>query len=73
MRRGKADGLRSCEQIAAHQREVAGFDGDVGAASHRDAEVCLGECCGVVDAVADHGDDLSFLLQTANDGDFVGG
>ena len=51
---GQADGVAGGAQVAAHEREVAGLDGDVGAGAHGEAEVGLGEGGGVVDAVADH-------------------
>ena len=51
------DGVDRGAQVAAHQGEVAGLDRHVGAGAHRHAEVGLGERGGVVDAVADHGDD----------------
>ena len=70
---GEADGVGGDAQVAAHEGEVAGFDGDVGAGAHGDAEVGLGEGGGVVDAVADHGDDLAVGLQAADDVDLVGG
>ncbi len=60
-------------QVAADEGEVAGLDGDVGAGAHGEAEVGLGEGGGVVDAVADHGDDPALGLQAADDVDLVGG
>ena len=60
-------------QVAAHQREVAGLDGDVGAGAHGEAEVGLGERGGVVHAVADHGHDPALGLQPADHVDLVGG
>src|SRR5690606_4475812 len=42
-------------QVLAHQRDVGGLDGHVGAhRAHRDTEVGGGQGGGVVDAVADH-------------------
>ena len=69
---GKPDGVGGDSQVAAHQGEVARFDGDVCAGAHRDAKVGLGEGGGVVDAVTDHRNDLSFGLQPFNDADLVG-
>ena len=63
---GEADGVAGDSEVAADEGEVAGFDGDVGAGAHGDAEVGLGEGGGVVDAVADHGDDLALGLQAAD-------
>ena len=48
--------------VAADEGEVGGFDGHVGAGAHGEAEVGLGEGGGVVDAVADHRDDLALVL-----------
>ena len=50
------DGGGDVERVGAHQHDVGGLDGDVGAGADRDADVGLGERGGVVDAVADHGD-----------------
>ena len=73
VRSGQPDGVGGDAQVAVDEGEVAGFDGDVGAGAHGDAEVGLGEGGGVVDAVADHGDDLAVGLQAADDVDLVGG
>ena len=70
---GQADGVGGDAEVAADEGEVAGFDGDVGAGAHGEAEVGLGEGGGVVDAVADHGDDLALGLEAADDVDLVGG
>ena len=53
---GQPDRVGRHPQVAAHEREVAGLDRDVGAGAHREAQVGLGERGGVVDAVADHRD-----------------
>ena len=51
-------------EVVGHQDEVGGFQGDVGAgAAQRDAQVGGGEGGGVVDAVADHGDDAVAAAQ----------
>ena len=62
----------AAREIAAHQREVAGLDRNVGAGAHGDAEVGLGERGRVVDAVADHGDDATLRLQPGDGGHLVG-
>ena len=53
-------------EAAADQRHVGGLDGDVGARADRDADVRLRERRRVVDAVADHRDDLAARLQLAD-------
>ena len=73
VRRDEPDGVGGGPQVAAHQGEVAGLDGDVGAGAHGDAEVGLGQGGGVVDAVADHGHDAALGLQPLDDVDLVGG
>ena len=73
VRRGQADGIAGDSQVAADEGEVAGFDGDVGAGAHGDPEVGLGEGGGVVDAVADHGDDVAVGLEAPDDLDLVAG
>ena len=70
---GEADGVDCGTQVASHECEVAGFDRDVGAGSHRETEVGLGESGGVVDSVADHRDDSSFVLEASYDVDLLGG
>ena len=64
---GQADGVGGDAQVAVDEGEVAGFDGDVGAGAHGDPEVGLGEGGGVVDAVADHGDDVAVGLEASDD------
>ena len=58
-------------QVAAHQRDVAGLDRDVGAGADRDADVGLRERRRVVDAVADHRDDLPGGLPALDLRDFA--
>ena len=70
---GEPDRVGRDAQVAAHQGEVAGLDGDVGAGAHGQAEVGLGEGGGVVDAVADHRHDPALGLQPLDDVDLVGG
>ena len=69
---GQPDGVGGGAQVAADQGEVAGLDGHVGAGAHGEAEVGLGEGGGVVDAVADHGDDPALGLEPPDDVDLVG-
>ena len=56
---GEPDRVDGGAQVAGHERQVARLDRDVGARADRDAEVGLGERRRVVDAVADHRDDLA--------------
>ena len=56
------------EEIGAEQRDGGGFGGDVRAGGHGEADVGLSEGGGVVDPVADHGDDMAFLLQSNDEG-----
>src|SRR6056297_534437 len=52
---GVVDDVGEVGEPVAHDRDVGGFDRDVGAGSaHGDADAGGGECGGVVDAVADH-------------------
>ena len=58
-RRGDDDALK----IAAQERDAGAFDRDVGAGSHRDADVGRGKRRRVVHPVAGHGDDPPLLAQ----------
>ena len=73
VRRDRRMASAAARRSPRDEGEVAGLDGDVGAGAHGEAEVGLGERGGVVDAVADHGDDLALGLQAADDLDLVGG
>ena len=53
--------------------DVGGFDGDVGAGADRETDVGLREGGGVVDAVADHADEMAFALQAPDLERFVFG
>ena len=57
------DGGGDVERVGAHEHDVGGLDGDVGAGADRDADVGLGERGRVVDAVADHRDLAAGLLE----------
>ena len=65
--RDRCDHARDVDHAAVQDRGVGGFERDVGAAAHRDADICRGERRGVVDAVADLGDRPSLRLQFADD------
>ena len=71
-------GLSDAVEAAADEDDAAGFFGDVGAGTDGDAEIGGGECGGVVDSVADHGDSgvgiaLAGVLQFTNDLGFFTG
>ena len=51
---GGADGADQVVEVGAYQDHVGAFAGDVGARSHRDADIGPGEGRCVVDAVPDH-------------------
>src|SRR5699024_9058604 len=68
---GEPDRVERGHQVPAHERDVGGLNGDVGAGAHRQAQVGLGQRRGVVDAVADHRDDLPLALQAGDDVDLV--
>ncbi len=70
---GEADRVGGGAQVARDERQVARLDRDVGARADREAEVGLGERRGVVDAVADHRDDLAGALQRLHLGALVAG
>ena len=50
-------------EVAAHQRDVGGLGGDVGARGHGDADIGLRQRRRVVEAVADHRDAAALALQ----------
>ena len=60
---GEPDRVDGRAQVAGDEREVGGLDRDVRAGAEREPEVGLGERRRVVDAVADHRDDLALGLQ----------
>ena len=55
-RAGQGDGGYHPVELAAHQRDIRGLDGHVGAGADGDADIGLGQGWGVVDPVIDHGD-----------------
>ena len=67
------DGGGHQARIAAHERDVGRLDGDVGAGPDGDADVRLGQCRCVVDAVADHGHAMPLGLQGLDDRSLVAG
>ncbi len=65
---GEVDGVGDAGEAARHDGDVGGLDGDGGGrGAEGDAHVRGGEGRGVVDPVADHGDDVA-LLPEAVDG-----
>src|SRR5699024_778628 len=63
---GHADGGGDVRELALHEHDVRGVDGDVRAGADGYAYVGAGQCGRVVDAVADHGD-LALLHELADD------
>ncbi|CKS19030.1 Uncharacterised protein [Mycobacterium tuberculosis] len=54
-------------QVVVGQRDIGGLDGDVGSGkAHGDPDIGGGQRRGVVDAVADHPDDVAVVLQLAH-------
>ena len=53
-------------ELARDERDVRRLDGDVGAGADREADVRLGQRRRVVDAVADHPDELALVLEAAD-------
>ena len=58
-------------RFAAHQRDVGRLERDVGAGADRDADVGPRQRRRVVDAVADHRDDVTLGLQARDLGDLA--
>ena len=63
------DDLDELGGVAVEVDHVAGLLGGLGARVHRDADVGLGQCGGVVGAVAHHGDELAAVLLLADVGE----
>ena len=60
------DGPGNVEQVVFHEHDVGRFHGHIGAGANGDADIGAGKGRCVVDAVANHGDFLAFVLQTAD-------
>ena len=60
---GWCDRIGNGPQVAGDDREVRRLDRHVGSGANGDAEVGPCERRGVVDAVTDHGDDVSLRLE----------
>src|SRR5207237_9347031 len=65
-RLGKGQGPRHAGQLRGEEHDVGGFHRYVSARADGDAKVCLGQGRGVVDAVADHGDEVARLLEAGH-------
>ena len=59
-------------QVAADERDIAGFDGDIAAGADGEADIGLGQGGRVIDAIADHGHARAFRLQLGDRAGFVG-
>ena len=64
---GKLQGGGNIGGVAVHEDNIGGVDGDIGAGTDGDADIGPDQCGGVIDAIADHGDDLPLFLQGADD------
>lgn len=61
---GEMEGGRDIEEgLRPHQNDIGGLHGDVGAGRHSNADVSGSKCGGVVDTVADHGNDFAARLH----------
>ena len=59
-------------QVARHEGDVGGVDGDVVAqCPHGDAEIAFLQCGGIIEAIPDDEDAPALLLEGADAGDFV--
>ena len=68
----ETDDDRELGEVVAHERDVGGLEGDVGAGgTHGDADGGVGQGGGVVDAVADHGDLALLGAEPFDGGDLV--
>jgi hypothetical protein len=70
---GGGNDMRNEHPIFVHEGDVRGFDGDVCACFHGDANVGLRKRGRIVDAVADHDDDMSLRLIFFDDTNFIFG
>src|SRR5258708_12774311 len=57
-------GAQDAAQIAFEQSDAGGFDGDVGARTHGDADIGGGESRSLIDAVPGHAAAFSFPFQS---------
>jgi hypothetical protein len=69
----QADDGDDVARVVAHEDDVGGLDGDVGAGADGDADIGLGQGGRVVDAVADHRHRRALGLQLADLGGLVAG
>ena len=66
------DRLDELPQRVFHQHDMRGFVRHVGAVLHGDADIGEAQRRGIVDAVADHGDDVAAALQILDHARLVG-
>ena len=68
---GQGSRAQDAGEIALDERHAGALHRNVGAASHRDADVGGGQRRSIVDAVARHGDDAAGAAQVFDDGAFA--
>ena len=71
MSRPRSTGAHERREVVVGEHDLGGLLRDLGAASHRDADVGLLERGGVVHGVAGHRDDLAGLLHEARESHLV--
>ena len=64
-------GAGDAQQIALDQRDARTFHRDIGAGTHRDADMGLGQRRSIVNAVAGHRDQSTCVLQLFDDFGFL--
>ncbi len=63
--------MRNTSQVPFDERHLGAIHRDIGARSHRDAHIGLSQGRCIVDPIARHGDNASFVLQFGNQGQFI--
>ena len=62
----ETDGCRHICETALHENDVCGVNGNIRSGADGDADICTGQCRGIVDAVSHHGD-LALCGKFADD------
>lgn len=63
--------IRRQRSAHSYKDNIGSFNGDVGSSSDGNSQIGLSERRRIVDAVADHGNQTTFLLQLPDLADFV--